>query len=268
MALTGLKPPPPGMTWGIDPATGNSGWVPTDSSTPVEGAPNPFGGTYGPQMPPSIEGTENPFGGTYGPQTPAPQGNPGSDWGDPANYPPPVEGQPNPFGGKFGEQPGQPPPGDPGTSGGGNPLDTDMDAFRKLLKELNPRFMGVADELQGIAGGEDPRFEAFRQVQVGDASARNAEFFGRRGTSGSTASLNQLQRTTTGINANLGMQQLARQDTARLGSLDVLRGFLENETVPIQLQLQRMAAENAATAAEMAGQQRDPFIKLGPISVG
>src|SRR3990167_6585070 len=156
-------------------------------------------------------------------------------------------------------------PVDPAT---GNPLDADMDAFRKLLDELNPRFMGVADELQGIAGEEDPRFEAFRQVQVGDASARNAEFFGRRGTSGSTASLNQLQRTTTGINANLGMQQLARQDTARLGSLDVLRGFLENETVPIQLQLQRMAAENAATAAEMAGQQRDPFIKLGPISVG
>src|SRR3990167_7391975 len=151
---------------------------------------------------------------------------------------------------------------------GANPLDADMDVFRKLLDELNPRFRGVADELQGIAGGEDPRFDAFRQVQLGDASARNAEFFGRRGTSGSTASLNQLQRTTTGINASLGMQQLARQDTARLGSLEVLRGFRENETVPIQLQLQRMAAENAATAAEMAGQQRDPFIKLGPISVG
>jgi len=28
-----------------------------------------------------------------------------------------------------------------------------MDAFRKLLDELNPRFMGGADELQGIAGG-------------------------------------------------------------------------------------------------------------------
>ena len=64
------------------------------------------------------------------------------------------------------------------------------------------------------------------------------------------------------------MAQLGRQDTARLQSLDVLRGFLENETVPIQLLLQKMAAENAATAAGMAGQQDDPFLKLGPISVG
>ena len=171
------------------------------------------------------------------------------------------------------------PPG--GDSGGGfrrnrqppapSPLDLMIAEFQKLLSGeggLNQRFLGVSDELRGIAGGEDPRFEAFRQMTLGDIGARNAEFFGRRGTGGSTAALNALQRSTLGANTQIGMAQLGRQDTARLQSLDVLRGFLENETVPIQLLLQKMAAENAATAAGMAGQQDDPFLKLGPISVG
>lgn len=149
-----------------------------------------------------------------------------------------------------------------------NPLDLQMEAFRKLLDELNPRFRGVSEELAGIAGGEDPRFEAFRQMTLGDISSQNASFFGRRGTGGSTAALNQLQRSTLDANTQIGMAQMGRQDTARLQSLDVLRGFLENETVPIQLILQKMAAENAATAANMAGQQDDPFFKLGPVSVG
>jgi hypothetical protein len=155
----------------------------------------------------------------------------------------------------------------PSAPAGPAPLDLELDAFKKLLGQLNPRFLGVSDELAGIAGGEDPRFDAFRQMQLGDVSARNAEFFGRRGTGGSTAALNALQRSTTGVNTQIGMAQLGRQDTARLQSLDVLRGFLENETVPMQLILQQLAAQNAATAADMAGQD-DPFLKLGPISIG
>lgn len=237
------------MAWGVSRTAGWGGNYPPWNPSPEDAPPPPS--ALPPGAPDSPWGVDNSV-----PNAPPP-GSPDTPWG--------VDSSSSGSGWNGGQGP---PNGSSPPSKIVDPLDAEMAAFRKLLDELNPRFRGVADELQGIAAGNDPRFEAFRQMQLGDASARNAEFFGRRGTGGSTAALNQLQRTTTGINANIGIQELQRQDQARMQSLDVLRGFLENETVPIQLQLQRMAAQNAATAAEMAGQQRDPFIKLGPISIG
>lgn len=156
----------------------------------------------------------------------------------------------------------------PNASGGGAPSGGGVTTlpgadllkqFQDLLAAYNPRFLGVSNELQGISQGNDPRLEALRNADL----ARTSEFFNRRGTGGSTAALNALNRTSQGFNA----MELQRQDTARLGQLDVLSGFLQNATIPFRLLLQQMGVQNAQAAANMAGQS-DPFLKLGPISIG
>ena len=86
----------------------------------------------------------------------------------------------------------------------------------------------VTSQLQGISQGVDPRFDALRQSQLAQLQsnqqqqqAQQDEFFGRRGLGGSSAALNAQNRLTGGFNqqrnaltANLGLQQLQRQDAA------------------------------------------------------
>ena len=160
----------------------------------------------------------------------------------------------------------------------------DLTAFLEALRINNPQFFnqdfnqegfgGLIEQFQGIASGEaDPRFAAFQegqfnvldrnqQGQVGAAS----ELFERRGTGGSTASLNAQNRIRGDFDAQrqalsgqLGLQQLGRQDqflagqgdlfaaqnTATEQQLGAITAGLENLTIEEQLNILGVAASNA-----------------------
>ena len=136
-----------------------------------------------------------------------------------------------------------------------DPLQTAIDQFKTLLAQYNPRFLDVANELKGIAGGIDPRFDQLRQAQV----AQSSEQFQRMGLGGGSAEANATNR----LNASLTGVQLERENQARMGSLDALRAFMENETLPIQFLLNQKSVNNAGQLPE-----DDPFLKLGPVSIG
>lgn len=133
-----------------------------------------------------------------------------------------------------------------------------LDPFLDMLAQQNPEWFRVADELRGIASGEDPRFAAFQegqfnlmraneQAQLGQTSA----FFGRRGAGGGTAELNALNRTSgqfdlqrQGLAGQLGMTQMARQDQARLQALGARAGGLQNLLAQPAMNIGWAAANN------------------------
>ena len=102
------------------------------------------------------------------------------------------------------------------------------DRLGQIRGDFESRLGGLRQRFQGISTGEDPRFEALRQAQLGQLDsnqqaqqAQQAGFFGRRGLGGSSAALNAQQQLAGGfdaqrntLTAQLGMQQLGRQDQA------------------------------------------------------
>ena len=133
------------------------------------------------------------------------------------------------IGGQFGELGAQ--SGALGTQFGGQ--------FGNLAGQAGTQFGGIASELQGISQGDDPAFARFREAQLGllegqrgrGVSALNTEL-ARTGVRG-TAAINERGRFQTGFNeqaraftSGLGLQQLGRQDQARLNAANVAgQGF-------------------------------------------
>jgi len=218
----------------------------------------------------------------------------------PPGYSPPPAGQPR-------DEPPAPTTPDRGTGVewldeilSGDMYKNGLDAFFAQLSGANQQFLnnetfagiqqgvsGLGAQLAGlqhtqanIAGGADPRFEAYKTAQLQQLAAdqqaqqaRQSEFFSRRGLGGSSAALNQMNRLETGFGqqkqnlaATIGMQQLGRQDQALLNQQNILgqraglaqlmggleetrlgqvTAGLENLTIGEQLAIARLAAENA-----------------------
>lgn len=108
-------------------------------------------------------------------------------------------------------------------------------AFEKIFNTTQSGFTDIANDLRGVSGVggavlSDPRFKAFSDAQKSNLDevqkqrqASMANFFGRRGLSGtaaaSTADTNlnaAIGREKNTLDANLGLQELQRQDTALL----------------------------------------------------
>jgi hypothetical protein len=102
------------------------------------------------------------------------------------------------------------------------------------LNQAQQQTANIATALQGIgAGAADPRFEAYRQAQLGLLEnqrqaelGRASESLSRRGLGGSAAELNagsainnQYNQQQQSLSGQLGLQSLGRQDTALQNAL-------------------------------------------------
>lgn len=131
---------------------------------------------------------------------------------------------------------------------------------------------GLAGEqllASGLGTGIDPRFEAFRQSQLGllhtqqqQQQARQSEFFTRRGIAGSSAQLNQQQQLGTqfgqqqqAVSSQLGLQGLAQQNQNVEQGLEALAAQTETLSIPEQLSTARLAAANAGTTVSSPRQK-------------
>jgi len=126
-----------------------------------------------------------------------------------------------------------------------------------LERETGGRFDQLINEQQGIAGGEDPRFEAFRQTRMGEFDfganrqmRQQGDELARLGVTGSVA-LNQQNRIQEGLNfqrgnltGRLGRQQMGRQDIAR------------NRAARLSTQRQSMLAGLQGQQAGLSGQRQ------------
>ena len=139
-----------------------------------------------------------------------------------------------------------------------------LDYFEQQLGQIVPEWMEAdfgADIFRGIGtGANDPRFDAFKQSQLGQLSreqqqqqAMTSDFFSRRGLGGSSAQLNQMQNLGTqfgqqrqNVMSQLGMQEMGRQDKALLTAaqlqqqaFDQQAAGLEATTLPYALETAR-----------------------------
>jgi len=134
-------------------------------------------------------------------------------------------------------------------------------------------FQGIAGTYEGISQGADPRFQEFQDAQFAlmDSNRRQqlgetGQYFSRRGLGGTSAELNAMNRLNAGfgmqrqqLGAQLGMQQLGRQDTAlgqqagmlgmanqaRQAEMEAITAGLQNLTIHEQIAIMRLAAQNA-----------------------
>lgn len=157
-----------------------------------------------------------------------------------------------------------------GGGGGGPPLD--LEAFRALLGGQNQgildnqgRLGGIADRLQGISQGNDPRFAAFQEGQFGLLNAQRGQALrdqgntlARTGVTGSVA-LNEQNKVggqfdlqKRALSGQLGLQQLGRQDQALLNQV----GVLGQQNQFGQLALQNLLAEPTLNIAQLAAQNQ------------
>lgn len=203
--------------------------------------------------------------------------------------------------GGFSEIPGLaggfPNPFQRGSRGSAQPTlaDLDLSNFRSILDRFNPQFFdadfggqrltGIADVLEqrgrGIAP-RDPAFERFRESQFDvfesgaeQQRARAASDLARRGLGGSSTALNQLSgiderlgRQRSALDAQLGLQELQRQDQSLLQSAGVLgqagaaeQARLGSVTAGLENLLAIPSLQVSQQAAELAGripQERQP----------
>ena len=139
--------------------------------------------------------------------------------------------------------------------------------------ELAPRFTDVSDRMFRIGTGEDPLFTDLQgglfdvlRAQEAEQVRGQEEMFSRRGalnTGASMDSLANLRGGFAGNRANLASQLAMQRLGVLQSSLDPLSAGIETESLPIQL---RIALENAQRAGNVGGD--DPFLKVGPISLG
>ena len=120
------------------------------------------------------------------------------------------------------------------------------DLIKELLASVdtqNKFFFEGADDLFGRSQGTqlDAPLEAFRDRRLGNIRGQNAEFFGRRGTEGSTASLNALQRSTGQFDDEFGVLQLNRQDEQFNQSFALRTAGLEKAQIPSAVLMQLLA---------------------------
>lgn len=113
-----------------------------------------------------------------------------------------------------------------------------LGGFNESLSQLNPAFLDAANFFQGVATGDDP----FLEAELGTLRGQTSEFFGRRGSGGSGAELNALNRGARQAQLN----SFGRRSDARLQSLEAIRAFLENQQIPLSLLLQQNASNTAA----------------------
>ena len=139
-------------------------------------------------------------------------------------------------------------------------------ALDRIRGTFESRLGGLRDRFQQQSTGTDPQFEAMRQAQLGQIDtnqqaqqAQQSEFFGRRGLGGSSAALNAQQRLAggfdqqrQGLTAQLGMQQLGRQDNA-LQQLLGLAGTEAQFGSGLQGQLAGLLGQSAGLAGSQAG---------------
>ncbi len=132
-------------------------------------------------------------------------------------------------------------------------------------------FNALAEQQAGIASGQDPRFAEFQSAQLAQLGAnetaalgQTSNFFGRRGSGGSTASLNALQRQQSGfdlqrtsLTSGLGLQQMARQDQALVQQGQFLGMADQSAVAQQQANLsaisQAGALQTSAAGVEQAG---------------
>ena len=127
------------------------------------------------------------------------------------------------------------------------------DKIMQLLSTVgqqNRFFFGGADDLFGRSQGTqlDPQMAAFRDRRLGTIRGQNSEFFGRRGTEGSSAELNALNRATGDFESEFGVQQLARRDEQFNQSFALRTAGLENEQLGPATLIQLLAQINANQA--------------------
>ena len=119
------------------------------------------------------------------------------------------------------------------------------DLIQQLIGNVgtqSEKFFSGADELLGRSqGGFDPRLSAFRDRRLGAIRGQNAEHFGRRGTGGSTAALNALQRSTGEFDDQFGLTELDRQDEQFNQSFGLRTAGLETQQLSPAILLQLMA---------------------------
>ena len=124
-----------------------------------------------------------------------------------------------------------------------------MDLLAKV-DEQNKFFFGGADDLFGRSQGTqlDPQMAAFRDRRLGTIRGQVGDVFGRRGTGGSSAELNALNRSTGDFESQFGMQQLARRDEQFNQSFALRTAGMENEQLGPSLMLQLLAQMNQQKA--------------------
>ena len=138
----------------------------------------------------------------------------------------------------------------------------------------------ITRQNQIATGEDDPRFAAYKAAQLNELNQQRQkrlgevnDYFARRGVGGSSAELNQENKVSgnfdtraSSMSANIGLQELARRDRANreaanlygqranvlglqgnvLGQgLDYVSAGLTNLTIPRQLEIAQLAAENA-----------------------
>jgi len=121
-----------------------------------------------------------------------------------------------------------------------------------ILLEAQQKYLDISE-------GNDHRFDAFRQSRLNQLAANEqgqlggaSEMFDRRGTGGSTASLNaqnrirsQFDLSRNSVTAETGLQQMGRQDRALESGLDVGQTAVQNLLAPITAELGFQSTEAA-----------------------
>ncbi len=156
----------------------------------------------------------------------------------------------------------------PQNSGQASPpsYQADLDQFRTFLGEQNPFFMQAADRLLGESQGVDPRFEQYRQAQLGLLGNQQASQVGalqsglaRRGITGS-AGINEINKVNQGFNlqgqalsGQIGLQGLQRSDQALQDSLGARSAAITQAGFPAGLDIAGVAAQNAGKGGNNGG---------------
>ena len=160
-----------------------------------------------------------------------------------------------------------------GGSLGNNISGLNQNLLQSNISGLNNAAPGSSGTLQDLinqtqqqAGGQDPRFAAFRDAQLNQlrgqeerALGRESEFFGRRGLGGTSAALNQQAKTSQGfderastLGAQLDLQALQNQQgqQGQLGNL--LASQFQQDLSGQQF---KTGQEQAAFQQNLAGRQ-------------
>ena len=143
---------------------------------------------------------------------------------------------------------------------------SNLDLFQQFLAQQNPFFTQAADRLLAESQGVDPRFEQYRQAQLGLLGNQQQQQVGalqgglaRRGITGS-AGLNEVSKLNQGFNlqgqalsGQIGLQGLQRSDQALQDSLGARSAAITQAGFPAGLDIAAVAAQNAGRGGDNGG---------------
>ncbi len=145
----------------------------------------------------------------------------------------------------------------------------DIAAFRDELARRNPQFFNVGQTLidRGL-GAADPRFEAFRQAQLGLFGSQRDQALNatrgalsRRGITGSVG-LNQLARQSEQfdqregvVSGRIGLQSLANQQQNLETGFGLQSIGLQQTAAPAALSIAQLNAQNAGQGGGGGGKK-------------